>query len=934
MTYDVFISYAQSADSEVAEGLCQALARYAKPWWRRRATNVFLDRSVLSANPSIWSSITNAMDQSQWLILLASPEAAKSEWVNREVGYWIDHRGLDHLMVALTGGHCKWDAHRGRYDDDSDAIPPALLSRLTAEPFYVDLTSVRASSELSLQNARFREQVAKLAAPVRGLSRDDLDALDLLEHRKTRRTVFAVAIAFALLFLVSAVAGLFAVHQRDVARARTADSDFERIESQSTNLLSTNPSLGLLLAVEAREIRDNATSRSTLLSALQSQRGYLGEIPTAAQPTDVAVLKNGVVAYATHNASLGFETIQNGSQRGRLLQLGRRGTQITIRIAQDSSRGSADPLVVARFDTGQIWRINPQTYRPIGRPIDIRSPIFSVAASQRLDMIAVAKAGGTVELLGMNGTVLNTIPPPATAPDPYLIPPKAARSFYGAGNVRMTATDVEALAFSPETPELAIERIGGVERVELATDSTSFLNLENTISAPPSINESLAYGGGGLLLVSEPTSVTQNAGQGLEQLEMFDLATGAALWSEDTETGLSLFASDGKTLEVIDSAGNIISIDPLSGRTVRTIFTLNEAADGVSAIQSEGELVLASAAHPHLTVVSDSNASPIMRVLGRPGQSPDGFSPNGRTLLVESGSGFPYKLSLWDPLNDRPILPIISSAAIGALGPDNTLTAIFDNGTAGTIDLRTSRRVGPLISLNPTGLYSDAASPDGTLLALGRFNGSVDVYRYEDGRPKTIHVGGPVGVNVSSQGVLLAGVQGESASLYRVDTGTRIATVGQLSASAFSQDGRTLVVGTLSGQLRLVDTSNGHPIGPAFPRIPVGIGGAQWSAAVIGTQDNAGRIRLYDPTSGEQIGSYFSAIDDNSGDWSLNPAGTMLALKESDGVELWDLNPNDWQRAACQLAGRNLSAEEWRTYLSNIRPYTRTCTQWPAGSRQ
>ena len=57
----------------------------------------------------------------------------------------------------------------------------------------------------------------------------------------------------------------------------------------------------------------------------------------------------------------------------------------------------------------------------------------------------------------------------------------------------------------------------------------------------------------------------------------------------------------------------------------------------------------------------------------------------------------------------------------------------------------------------------------------------------------------------------------------------------------------------------------------------------------------------------------------------------MLELETRDGIDQWDLNPHDWQTAACVLAGRNLSRQEWQTYLANTEPYAKTCPQWPDG---
>lgn len=930
----MFISYAQDGDTRVAEAVRTALTRFAKPWWRRRALNVFLDQSVLSANPGMWSSISTALNESDWLVLLASPESARSEWVNREIAHWLSVRGTERLIVAVTAGQCRWAEGLGGFDESSDAIPDALRGFHREEPRHVDLSWARQDPRLDLQNSRFREQIAEMASPVRGISKDDLDGIDLREHRRTRRSVAAVALVFAFLFALSTIAGLIAVRQTHVARARTSDSDFERIESQSSDVLSSNPSLGLLLAVEGRKIRDDATSRGELLAALQAERGYLGQVPTEAQPADVGLLSNGTAVYTTDRASLGFVSLETGKADGHLLALGpRTDGRAVLRIAKDPSRTTAAPIVVARLGTGQVWRIDPQSRQPLGPPIEIGKPIFAVASSQRLGLLAVGELGGTVEVLGDDGSVVRTIPAPApTSPDPYLIPSSVANAFYGAGDVRMQASDVEALAFDPVSAELAIERIGSVERVDLASGSTASVDLGLPPSYPPSWDETLAYSpDGSELLASEPTSLAENSGQGLQQLEAFNLPTGAKLWSEQTATGLSLFSNTGSAIYVVDSASNVIAVAPKTGVETHAVFTPHGAIDGVAEM-SNNNVVLASATASHLTIVSPAGESPIVRTFGLPGQSPDGFSPNGKTLLVEAGSNVPFTFSLWNPGNDQPIVPDIPSAALGALGEDDTMTAIFDDATAGTVDLRTLRQVGPVIPLNLDGLYSDASSPNGNLLVLGRFDGEVQVYHHENGRPRDLRLDGPVNqAAVSSQGVLALQVLGEPASLYGLASGRRIATIGPVSALSFSGNGKTLVVGSPAGQLKLVNSSNGKTVGPDFPRVPVGIGGAQWSAEYIGSMDFSGHVRLYDPVTGAQIGSDFPGIIDNTGAWSLNPSGTMLELETGDGIDQWDLNPNDWQTAACVLAGRNLSMQEWQTYLANTEPYAKTCPQWPDG---
>ncbi len=107
--FDGFVSYSHAADGLLAPRLQSGLQRFAKPWWRTRAVRVFRDETSLAANPHLWGSITDALDRSEWLILLLSPEAASSEWINKEVAYWREHKRADRILPVVTGGSFLWD---------------------------------------------------------------------------------------------------------------------------------------------------------------------------------------------------------------------------------------------------------------------------------------------------------------------------------------------------------------------------------------------------------------------------------------------------------------------------------------------------------------------------------------------------------------------------------------------------------------------------------------------------------------------------------------------------------------------------------------------------------------------------------------------------------------------------------------------------------
>src|ERR1700754_416135 len=137
--YDGFLSYSHAVDGRLAPALQTGVERFAKRWNRTRALRIFRDKASLAANPSLWQVIERALARSDWFLLMASPEAAASVWVGREVDWWLRHRGADGLLIVVTGGELCWNEDLGGFDPAvSTALPPALYGAFRAEPLWVD----------------------------------------------------------------------------------------------------------------------------------------------------------------------------------------------------------------------------------------------------------------------------------------------------------------------------------------------------------------------------------------------------------------------------------------------------------------------------------------------------------------------------------------------------------------------------------------------------------------------------------------------------------------------------------------------------------------------------------------------------------------------------------------------------------------------------
>ncbi|MGK5683642.1 TIR domain-containing protein [Actinoplanes sp. URMC 104] len=224
MNFNGFISYSHAADGRLAPAVQRGLHRLGRPWHRRRALWIFRDQTGLSVTPRLWTSIQTAMDSSEYFVLLASPEAAQSPWVNREIEHWLATKPADRILPVVTDGEWAWDPVRGDFTDDSTAVAAALRGVFAEEPFILDLRWARGSEHLSLQHSRFRDAIAQLAAPMHGVSKDELEGEDVRQHRRAKRLRSGAAVTLVVLALLASAAGMSAVRNAERARAAAAEA--------------------------------------------------------------------------------------------------------------------------------------------------------------------------------------------------------------------------------------------------------------------------------------------------------------------------------------------------------------------------------------------------------------------------------------------------------------------------------------------------------------------------------------------------------------------------------------------------------------------------------------------------------------------------------------------------------------------------------------
>jgi WD40 repeat protein len=266
--YKAFISY-KHVSTTFALRLEQALKAYAKPLLTR-PIRVFRDEKHLSPGVDLPNLIVDALDASEFLILLASPDAAGSPWVRDEIDHWCRHlQRTQNLIIVLTAGEIATDNRTKGIDwTRTNALPAVLEPYLERMPLYVDLRKNALIDELSLANLDFKTAVNSITARFRGLDPNDMLGEEITQHRRNLRLRNWAISTLAVLTVFSLSAAVVAVIQRDEARQQTRIALSRQYAAEAASLVDKNLDEAILRAVKAVTTIETFEARNVLFQAL------------------------------------------------------------------------------------------------------------------------------------------------------------------------------------------------------------------------------------------------------------------------------------------------------------------------------------------------------------------------------------------------------------------------------------------------------------------------------------------------------------------------------------------------------------------------------------------------------------------------------------------------------------------------------------------
>lgn len=222
--YWAFLSYSHE-DSRAAVRLHRALENYVVP--RRlvgldspfgpipqRLWPIFRDRDELKPGGRLGSDVEHALELSRSLIVLCSPAAAGSTWVEAEIAAFEAQQPDAPLFCVILGGEPL------AKDPAAECLPPILKARYASQPGMAQAAPI--AVDLRAHGDGWHRGVQQIVAGLTGLPLDQLVQRDA--HQRHVRMAW-LSLALAAVVIALGTLTVFAYKARNEAQAQRAQAE-------------------------------------------------------------------------------------------------------------------------------------------------------------------------------------------------------------------------------------------------------------------------------------------------------------------------------------------------------------------------------------------------------------------------------------------------------------------------------------------------------------------------------------------------------------------------------------------------------------------------------------------------------------------------------------------------------------------------------------
>ncbi|MEJ3404050.1 BTAD domain-containing putative transcriptional regulator [Rathayibacter sp. YIM 133350] len=750
-------------------------------------------------------------------------------------------------------------------------------------------------------------------------ARTELGVLEARAAREVRqgRTLRAALVGATAAFVVAAIAAGVATSTSAEARRSADDAALEALMSTSLASRSSDRDVAALLAAELyRRAPDDPRSRIALMGSMTAAGGYIGS-------TYVEGASDGVAGGLIPGTDEAFVMRDHSSAAIIDVETGAEAHEVDLPV----SAGAYAPYVGIRPD-GRYAVVVGATEDAAGAAfVDLQTFATTgpVAVTQTTDGAGWLADGRFAAIETASGILTVLDPATGRADAPATI----------AGFRAPVGDDVWTRAAVTADGMLVVSTPGRIELVDLVSRRV----VRGADVSVGATTQTLATDGG-IAVSSGPYG-----------LAALDLASGAVLWERDFA-----LLEDWQCLRLVVDAENdrfFCASDSglIEERDLRTGLPtgrrIEPQVDAIAKLElsDDGTEVIAYAAQAPVIVrwrVDGSGPASDLVVGGRLAVGA-GFDPSGRYLMTSTRPDAPHLESvggdtvIWDLSAEAPLnLDLVDGTEYFWAG-DGALLEANRDGRFGVLDVATGqRRIADWAAedwRNPT------ASRDGERLYVPITDG--DVYTVD---PTTGHRLDTTFV-VPGRGLVVSDTLDGSrvAVTYVAADGSGFATrifdgqTGEPVAEGPPGDLGTEIAGDEligSGPQRLtryrLDDLTAEGTLPRTRAAALALTASNdGGTLLVAARDQS--VAVYDLAAGARLGDRLQADAPNTVGGYLAPDGAAFVLNAAEGVVQWSLDPEDHFRAACRLAGRELTQDEWETYLHDFGPRRDTCAALSQG---
>lgn len=913
--YRAFISYSHK-DEAWATWLHRAIERYRVPRRLvgrtsrdgsvpRRLFPIFRDREELPTSADLGATIREALRASRYLIVICSPAAAQSRWVNEEIATFKALVGEGRVLCLIVDGEPN-ASDRGE-GATQECFPEALRFRSAAPGEVRERAEPIAADARRGKDGR-ADALLKMIAGLLGVDYDELKQRDR-RRRRWRRVRFAAAVFVAAL-LVAVVAAY--IDARD-SRERYHDAGVRELMNERPDRAAP------YLAAAYGLGKDDPLLRLQLGHALRTI-----DIKQAL----VAGHEAGVLAIRFSDDGTNFvsasadRTARVWTAAGRPLQ---------------SLRGHTDSVVDAAFDA--------DGRRIVTSSLDGTVVVWDAASGRR--QLTIAGAGGGTAVFAPDGRRIVT-----AAHESVHVWDAASGAQLHAFPVRFTfGLILDRASFDRGGERLVLPGPGPSARVwDLATgEARVTMTAEDGVVLVARYDEA-----GERIVTAGDQAIVWDArtGDRLKLLQGHEGRVVDAVFGPEGQLATASWDGTAKLWDTDYTVRNSLGGHRPNLKAVRfgqaAGVVVTHDATGVKIWDaSSGRLRAEYETGPFLTAIApdvDLVASPTDRAIrllivpdnGWLGGYPTtgalrGFSASSDRLAVADRR----RVAIWDPAAGQ--TTTLTEAAVTAieLSADGRRAMTIEEGAVRVWDVRESRTNA---SFTPpveaggfaSGMLRGSLSPDGRRAAIVGTGRNATVWDAETGTRLLAlsHVTHDVGiVRFDPTGGTL--VTAASRGLHLWDaSGRGLASAdgqgGFIERVTFSADGRLLASVDDQGVVRIWDAPSLRIASSLRNPVPAVAAAFHPRMALVATAHTDGRVRFWELPSGRAVFELDAAAPGRSSrdrpihDLAFSGDGLWLAVAMAGQVDLWETALEDRPPAAVARAVRCLAP--WQIRGGRLEP--------------